>query len=114
MQPEQARVMWLGAAAAPYFTLAAIDAWMHEKARRVPRAEQALHAGIAVSLTVFFLCAFSGRQLFAGAALLAFAALYSFDEFGFHGGIAQTERRVHAAAMFALLFFVLAWQGLRP
>ena len=35
---------------------------------------------------------------------------YAFDEFGFHGHIAQLERRIHAAAMFALLLFVIAWR----
>jgi len=113
MHPIDARMIWLGAAAVPYFTLAGVDAWMHEKARRVPLREQLLHGGIAITLALFFVGAFVMRGAGCTWGLLAFSICYAFDEFGFHRGIAQGERRVHAAAIFALLYFVLVWQGLR-
>ena len=41
--------LYLLAALAPYLALVSIDAWMHEKARRVPRLEKLLHASAALA-----------------------------------------------------------------
>lgn len=114
MQADQARLLWLGLAASPYFSLALLDGWMHERSRRVPRTEQALHAGIFLSLAAFFAGAFLARDTLAVAGICCFAALYGVDEFGFHRGIGALERRIHAVATLALLGFVLFWRFVDP
>jgi len=108
------RPFLLGVALLPYLILAGIDAWLHEKSRRVPRVEQALHAGEAVSLFVFVGSAFGARTLLAASALGVFLVLAGADEFGFHGHLAARERRIHFAAYAALLLFVLVWRGVGP
>jgi hypothetical protein len=103
-------MIWLGIALLPYVALAGIDAWLHEKARKVPRIEQMLHATAAVSLFVFVGAAFGARSALAAIALGVFAVVTFADEFGYHGHLAARERRIHFAAYAALLVFVLAWR----
>jgi hypothetical protein len=103
-------LVWLGLAFLPYAILAGVDTWMHERSRRVPRFEQALHAAAAVGLLVFLGAVVSAKTMIALCALCAFVAVASFDEFGFHAHLAARERRVHFASYIALLTFVLAWQ----
>ena len=62
------RNVWLGLMLLPYLAAAGVDAWMHERGRRVPRVEQLLHAALAVAMTVFLACVFTGH---APAALAA-------------------------------------------
>jgi hypothetical protein len=102
--------MWLIVALAPYLAIAAADAWMHERARKVPMREQWVHAGLAATLTVFLAAVFTARAAWAAGALAAFVLLVCIDEVGFHRGIAVLERRVHMASWLALAGFVVAWQ----
>ena len=55
------RNIWLGIALVPYFALAGVDFWMHERGRRVPRVEQWVHAGLA--LTMISSCAPSSAAI---------------------------------------------------
>ena len=103
------RNLWLGVALVPYLAAAGVDAWMHERGRRVPRVEQWLHAGLAAGMTVFLAAAFAGHPPVALAALAAFLVLLAWDELGFHKGIAPTERRVHVISWILLAGFVAAW-----
>jgi len=103
------RNVWLGLALLPYLAVAGVDAWMHERGRRVPRLEQWLHAGLAVGMTIFLAAVFAGRPPVALAALGAFLVLLVWDELGFHGAIARNERRIHAISWAALAFFVAVW-----
>ena len=103
------RNLWLGLALVPYLAAAGVDAWMHERGRRVPRLEQWLHAGLAIGTAAFLVAVFAGRTTVAFAALGAFLALLAWDELGFHGAIARNERRVHAVSWVALAGFVAAW-----
>jgi len=103
------RNLWLGVALVPYLAAAGVDAWMHERGRRVPRVEQWLHAGLAAGMAAFLVAVFAGRPAAAGAALAAFLALLAWDEIGFHKGIAPAERRVHVISWLLLAVFVSAW-----
>ena len=103
------RNVWLGLALLPYLAAAGVDAWMHERARRVARVEQWIHAGLAVALAVFFGGVFLQAHALAGGALAAFVGLVAWDELGFHRGIARSERLVHALSWAALAAFVGAW-----
>jgi hypothetical protein len=103
------RNIWLGLALLPYLAAAAVDAWMHERGRRVPRVEQFVHAGLAAAMVVFLTAVFAARPLFATGALAAFLALVVWDEAGFHGSIGARERSVHAVSWAALAAFVAAW-----
>ena len=101
--------MTLGAALLPYLALVSVDAWMHEKARRVPRLEQFLHAAAAVLFVAFVVAVF--RDSPAALALLAsFVVCAAADEFGFHRHLAATERRVHFMSYAALALFVATWR----
>ena len=106
------RTLLLGLALLPYATLAAYDGWLHERARRVPRVEQWLHAGAAVSLLVFVGAVFRAQTLLALIALALFAPIAAADEIGFHGTLAWRERRVHFLSYAALGVFLLAWYAL--
>ena len=103
------RNLWLGVALVPYLAAAGVDAWMHERGRRVPRVEQWLHAGLAAGMAAFLAAAFAGYPAGALAALAAFLVLLAWDELGFHKGIASAERRVHVASWILLAGFVAAW-----
>jgi hypothetical protein len=103
------RSIWLSVALLPYLALAGFDAWLHEKSRRVPRLEQALHAGAAISLLAFIAAAFASAPIASAVALAVFLGCAGFDEFGFHAPLAARERRVHFASYAALGLFVLVW-----
>ena len=103
------RNVWLGLALLPYLAAAGVDAWMHERDRRVPRVEQLLHAALAITITVFLAAVFSAHAIAALIALAAFLAFLAWDELGFHQGIARVERRVHAISWILLAGFVAAW-----
>jgi len=106
------RTLWLALALLPYASLAAFDAWLHEKSRDVPRVEKWLHAGLALSLIVFLGAVFRSQTLLAFVALSALLPLAALDEGGFHRKLARRERRVHFASYAALGVFVLVWLGL--
>jgi len=103
------RNLILAMAYAPYLGCAAWDGWLHERARRVPRIEQALHAGLAVAMIVFVWAVFTARASTALVALGTFVVMHLWDAFGYHAGIAPRERRVHAYANVALIAFVAVW-----
>jgi len=103
------RLLVLSIALAPYLGFVAIDAWMHEKARRVPRVEQWLHAAIALAIGTFFVLAFSGADIAAGILLLLSLPLMAVDEIGFHGHLSKRERLVHLAEGLSLIAFITVW-----
>jgi len=103
------RNAWLGLALVPYLAAAGVDAWMHERGRRVPRTEQWIHGGLALSMAAFLAAVFSAQGPAAWAVLAAFLALLAWDEIAFHRAIDARERRVHAVSWAALAAFVAAW-----
>jgi hypothetical protein len=103
------RNVWLGLALVPYLAAAGMDAWMHERRRRVPRVEQCLHAALAAGMTAFLAAVFMGHAEIALGALAAFLAFLAWDELGFHRAIASSERRVHLISWMLLAGFVAAW-----
>ena len=103
------RNAWLGLALLPYLAAAGVDAWMHERGRRVPRVEQWIHAGLAATMAVFLGAAFAAAMPVALGALAAFIALVAWDESAFHRTIERAERRVHVFSWAALAAFVAAW-----
>ena len=104
---------WMAAALVPYLALAAWDGWLHEKARRVPRTEQVLHACTLVSGVVLVGALFLARAAVADSALAVFLVATVWDAAGFHAPLDPRERRVHAAAYacFAAFLAVAAWRG---
>ena len=103
------RNMWLGLALLPYLAAAGVDAWMHERGRKVPRVEQWIHAGLALGMAAFLAAVFAARNPWALAALAVFGVLLAWDEIAYHQAIAANERRVHALSWVALAGFVAAW-----
>jgi hypothetical protein len=103
------RNAWLGLALVPYLAAAGVDAWMHERGRRVPRVEQWIHAGLAATMAVFLGAVFAAAGPVALAPLAAFAALVVWDEKAFHGTIHRAERRVHVISWIAFAAFVAIW-----
>ena len=97
----------------PYLALSAYDGWLHEKARRVPRMEQVLHATLALSAATLIYALFFDRPWLAVPALAVFVPAACADEFGFHGLLEQRERRLHhvAYASFAAFVLVASWLG---
>jgi hypothetical protein len=104
------RLLLLCAALVPYVALVSIDAWMHERSRRVPRLEQLLHYGAAVLFLAFVAAVFRGAEGLAVALFALFAAVAAWDEIGFHRHLAARERRVHFASYAALTLFIGAWR----
>ncbi|KGQ18779.1 hypothetical protein LF41_312 [Lysobacter dokdonensis DS-58] len=96
----------LAAALLPYVALALYDGWLHEKARRVPRVEQALHALLFVTGVAFVSGVFTGRSWLAVPALGVFAFAAIWDEWGFHGPLDVRERRLHYVAYACFAAFV--------
>jgi hypothetical protein len=95
----------------PYLALAGYDGWLHEKARKVPRAEQALHAAIALSLVALCAGLFLDFARWVLPALAAFVLAAAVDELGFHAPLERRERRLHHAAYACFaLFAAVAWQ----
>jgi hypothetical protein len=103
------RLLVLSIALAPYLGFVAVDAWMHEKIRRVPKVEQWLHAGTALAIGAYFVAAFLDAEIFAGILLLLALPLMAVDEIGFHGHLSRRERLVHLAEGLSLIVFVLVW-----
>jgi hypothetical protein len=103
------RNLWLGLALMPYLAAAGVDAWMHERGRRVPRVEQWVHAGLALGMAVFLAAVFSGWVALAIGALAAFLGFLAWDEIAFHKTIARPERHVHSLSWIALAGFVATW-----
>jgi hypothetical protein len=95
---------------APYLAVAAYDGWLHEKARRVPFAEQCFHAAAALSLPVLLWALYAGKHELAIASVAVFAVAASIDEVRFHGLLPQHERRLHFLGyVFFAWFAVAAW-----
>jgi hypothetical protein len=111
--PSTAHHAILFASLAPYLALSAYDGWLHEKARRVPRAEQVLHALLALSAIALIFGLFTDRPWFAWPGLAVFVPAAIADERGFHGLLEPRERRLHhvAYACFAGFIGVAAWLG---
>ena len=103
------RLLVLSLALTPYIGFIAVDAWMHEKARRVPKTEQWLHGGIALAIGAFFVAAFLGANWIAGVLLVLTLPLMAVDEIGFHGHLSKRERLVHLAEGLSLIIFVTVW-----
>ena len=103
------RVLLLGAALAPYLALVTVDAWMHEKARRVPRIEQLFHLAAALLFAGFVTAVFLDSAA-ALPVLAAYVVCAAVDEFGFHRHLSASERRVHFVSYAALALFVTAWR----
>jgi hypothetical protein len=104
-----ARVIWLGLGVIPYLSLVVVDAWMHERARKVPAIERITHYLSAIALLAFLAGAFWDRRSLAVVSLTVFVVLIAFDELGFHRRIARSERRVHFAAYASLIVFIAIW-----
>jgi hypothetical protein len=104
------RMALLAAALVPYAALAGVDAWMHERERRVPRLEQVLHAVAALLFVGFIVAVFKAATNTALVLFAAFAVCAACDEFGFHRQLAARERWIHFAAYSALVVFVGAWR----
>lgn len=103
------RLFLLALGFAPYAALAGYDGWLHEKARRVPRVEQALHAVLAVAMLAFVVLVIRA-EIVAGLVVFAvFAVVLLIDELGFHAELDRRERRIHWSADAALLGFVCWW-----
>jgi hypothetical protein len=103
------RVILLGASLIPYLALVSVDAWMHERARQVPRLEKALHTIAAVLFLGFCIAVFKDATRTALALLVAFAGCTAWDELGFHRHLDRRERRIHFAAYPAFAVFLLVW-----
>lgn len=98
----------LGAALAPYLALVSVDAWMHEKARSVPRVEQLFHLAAAIFFVAFLVTVFL-ESAAALPLLAAYVVCAAVDEIGFHRHLQGAERRIHFVSYAALALFVGAW-----
>jgi len=105
-------MLLLGAALSPYAALVGFDAWMHERARHVPRLEKGLHYAAAMLFIGFVVSVFRDATRPALALLAAFVAVAAWDEIGFHAPLEARERRVHFLSYAALAVFVGAWYAL--
>lgn len=103
------RMALLGAALVPYIAMVSVDAWMHERARRVPRLEQVFHAAAAVLFLGFMIAVFRSTTTLALSLFAVFALCAACDELGFHRHLAARERRVHFMAYAALGVFLGVW-----
>jgi hypothetical protein len=101
------QTLLLTASLLPYLGLSAYDGWLHEKARKVPRFEQALHAVLAVTAATAIFALFTARPHVAVPALAVFALAACADEFGFHGQLAMRERRLHHVAYASFAGFLV-------
>ncbi|HQZ31383.1 MAG TPA: hypothetical protein PLG89_05915 [Arenimonas sp.] len=82
----------------PYLVLSGYDGWLHEKARRVPRTEQALHALLFACVVALMVGLFRQHAQLAWSAIAVFAVAALADELGFHGHLHHRERRLHHVA----------------
>jgi hypothetical protein len=103
------RMILLGAALAPYVALAGVDAWMHERERRVPRIEQALHYTAMACFAGFVGAAFGDAIGLAVPLLIVFVVASAWDELAYHRHLETREKRVHVAAFVALALFLAVW-----
>jgi hypothetical protein len=104
------RMLLLAAALAPYAALVSVDAWMHERARRVPGLERILHYAAALLFLGFIVAVFRDSSRLALGLLVAFALVAAWDELGFHRHLDPRERRVHFVSYAALALFIGAWR----
>ena len=96
---------------APYVCLALYDGWLHERARRVPAAEQLFHAAAFLSFALLIASLFLNRPRLALPSLAGFALATAVDELRFHGGLERRERGLHFAAYACFATFVaVAWR----
>src|SRR3954466_5315988 len=86
------RMLLLGAALAPYAALVGADAWMHERARRVPRFERFLHYAAGALFLGFVGAVFRGATILALTLFAAFATVAAWDELGYHRHLDARER----------------------
>jgi hypothetical protein len=91
---------------APYLCVTLYDTWLHERARRVPAAEQAFHGMVFVSLVLLMTGLFLDRQRLVLPAVAGFAFACFVDELGFHGGLPRRERGLHFAAYACFAGFI--------
>jgi hypothetical protein len=103
------RMILLCAALVPYVALVSVDAWMHERARRVPRFERALHYSAAVLFLGFIIAVLRDAIRPALTLLLFLAAATVWDEVSYHRHLDGRERRVHFASHAAFVLFLVAW-----
>lgn len=82
----------------PYLCLALYDGWLHERSRRVPLAEQAVHALAVLSVATLTIGLFFDRPRWVLPAIIGFGVVTAADEVGFHGGLPRRERLLHFAA----------------
>ena len=90
----------------PYLGLSAYDGWLHEKARRVPRIEQGLHALLFVAAVALIYGLFAGKPWVAWIGLAVFVPAALADELGWHGLLERRERRLHHVAYACFAGFV--------
>jgi hypothetical protein len=96
----------MAAALVPFLYFAARDQWMHLKARRVPLAENVVHALLGLILMTTIGRAFLFDWRFVILGVVVFAICGSIDEFLFHRGLPPVESDVHAKEHFALFAFL--------
>ena len=104
------RFVWLTLGLAPYLALIGVDAWIHERARKVPGVERGIHYTSAVVLIGFLAGVFTGRSTLAASCLAIFVPLLAWDALVYHRTLERTERRVHLAAYLAFALFVVVWR----
>jgi hypothetical protein len=97
----------------PYLSLAMYDSWLHERARRVPMAEQLFHGMLFLSFLTLIAGLFLDHPRWVLPAVIVFGFAVLGDEIGFHGTLARRERRLHFAAYtcFAGFIAVAIWMG---
>jgi hypothetical protein len=103
---ETAARALLALALLPFLYFAVRDQVLHLTVRRVPVAENVVHALLAVLLAAVIVRAFLFDVASVAGGVLAFALVGAIDEFGFHRGLPSDEHDVHAKEHFALLLFV--------
>lgn len=108
-------------ALAPFLFFASRDQWLHLTARKVPLAENVIHAFLGVILFVVIGRAFLFDWRFVVVGTVVFALCGALDEFLFHRGVPASESDIHAKEHFALFGFfavfallMLAQHGLLP
>jgi len=107
---DATRTVWLVLGLLPYLGLISVDAWMHERARQVPKVERLIHYVSALVLIALLVGVFTERRTLAVIGLAVFVPLLVWDALGFHRTLARSERRVHLAAYLAFTVFVAVWQ----
>ena len=96
----------------PYLGLALYDSWLHERARRVPMAEQVFHGMAFVSVVSLMAGLFLNHPRFVVPAIAGFGLATLADELGFHRGLPRRERRLHFAAYACFAGFIAIALGI--